>query len=430
MRPFGWIVAKDVRVFAADRNGALLTVVTPVVLAALLSVLFGPRDKPTRVDLLVVDLDQTDGSEALVRALEATDSLAVERAEEPRARERIAAGDAEVALILPQGAGAALEPSRLFTGQPLDAPLLVDPSASIAAGLTEGLLTQALMAEVARRVSDPALLRDNFRQTAAQLRLAQKAGLYDGPAGLLEFIEAGERMATEDAATSEGKPAKAGTGGFSPPLRIAREDVIAAGEHAGFDIYAHNFAGMICMFLLFLGAERAKGLIEERAQGTLARLRSAPIGQRTILLASATSTLLLALLVSLFIFAVAMAVFGVRLRGSIPGFAIMLVAQATFVAGFSLFLTGVGRTAVQVSNLSVFIILVMSFLGGAWMPAFLFPEWVQGVSRLLPTYWATHGLAAMTWRGLGLSALWVPAGVLFGAGALLGWIGLHRFRWD
>ena len=46
----------------------------------------------------------------------------------------------------------------------------------------------------------------------------------------------------------------------------------------------------------------------------------------------------------------------------------------------------------------------MVMLGGAWVPSFVFPEWLQTVSLFVPTRWAVDGLDAMTWRGLGLDA--------------------------
>jgi ABC-2 type transport system permease protein len=72
----------------------------------------------------------------------------------------------------------------------------------------------------------------------------------------------------------------------------------------------------------------------------------------------------------------------------------------------------------------------MVMLGGAWVPSFIFPEWLQAVTLFVPTRWAVDGLDAMTWRGLGLEAAWMPTAVLLGFSALFAAVALWRFRWD
>ena len=69
-------------------------------------------------------------------------------------------------------------------------------------------------------------------------------------------------------------------------------------------------------------------------------------------------------------------------------------------------------------------------LGGAWVPSFVFPEWLQKLSLFVPTRWAVDGLDATTWRGLGLSSAMVPTLALLGFTALFTVISLARFRWQ
>lgn len=429
MKTLVWFLRKDLALFLADRNGAILTIVTPVALAALLGMLFAPPDKARSVHLLVADLDGTPRTAALIGAIDGSDTLDVEVTDEATARSRIQQGEASVAVILPKGAGEALRPGALFTGTKQDVPLLFDPSDSVEAGLTEGLLTQILMQQVAKGFSDASSMREMFRETRAELDRTVAAGTYDGPEGLRELLDAGLEMSDGEVErqTAEGSD---GGGGLQPPLSFQRQEVTAAGPLAGYNTYAHNFSGMLCMFILFMGLDRAKGLIQERATGTLLRVRTCPVRPSAILVGSALSTTVIGLLVSVAVYAAGMAVFGVRVLGSPLGFALVVLAQAIFVGGFALFLTGVGRTESQIANIGSFAILVLSFLGGAWLPSFLMPDWVQAVAHATPTYWATRGLAAMTWRGLPLTDALIPVVVLLGAGGLLGAIGIRRFRWE
>ena len=74
--------------------------------------------------------------------------------------------------------------------------------------------------------------------------------------------------------------------------------------------------------------------------------------------------------------------------------------------------------------------LLMVMLGGAWVPTFIFPGWLQRVTLIVPVRWAVDGLDAMTWRGLPLSAAIGPVAVLVGFAAVFGTVAVSRFRWD
>ena len=39
--------------------------------------------------------------------------------------------------------------------------------------------------------------------------------------------------------------------------------------------------------------------------------------------------------------------------------------------------------------------LLIVMLGGAWVPTFIFPEWLQTATLVIPTRWAIDGLDAM-----------------------------------
>ena len=74
--------------------------------------------------------------------------------------------------------------------------------------------------------------------------------------------------------------------------------------------------------------------------------------------------------------------------------------------------------------------LVLVMIGGAWVPAFIFPPWLQQASLLAPTRWAMDGLDAVTWRGLGFDAALGPIAVLLLSAAVCGGLALWRFRWQ
>jgi ABC-2 type transport system permease protein len=69
-------------------------------------------------------------------------------------------------------------------------------------------------------------------------------------------------------------------------------------------------------------------------------------------------------------------------------------------------------------------------LGGAWVPTFVFPAWLQRITVVIPTRWAVDGLDAMTWRGIGASGAVMPVIVLLGFAAAFALVAVRRFRWE
>ena len=130
------------------------------------------------------------------------------------------------------------------------------------------------------------------------------------------------------------------------------------------------------------------------------------------------------------VFGVATALFGMRIEGSLVGFVAVLVAFALMTATFGLLIAALGRTPEATRGLAILATLLMVMLGGAWVPSFIFPAWLQTVSLAVPTRWAVDGLEAMSWRALPLSAAVPSVAVLLGFAALFGALALWRFDWE
>ena len=143
--------------------------------------------------------------------------------------------------------------------------------------------------------------------------------------------------------------------------------------------------------------------------------------------ASGTIITLLTLLVS---FAFAMLVFRVRIEGSALGFLAVSVACALMATTFGLLIAALGGTPAATRGVATFTVLVVVMLGGAWVPTFIFPAWLQQLTMVVPVRWAMDGLDGMTWRGLPLAAAVTPTIVLLGFSALFGALALLKFRWN
>ena len=426
MKAWYWVLKKDLRRFFADRRGAILTVLLPVMLASLFGMMFAPRKSSEALGLLVADEDHGPRVRAFVEAVVASPSFDATEVDSATARKRLAEGDASLALVLPAGTDAALKPAAMFGGERGSVELLYDPSHQAERSMAVGLLTELLMRQMSAAFSDQTQRTGMFDDLDHEI-----AALPETPERkkLRQFFAQGRELGLDPAPSAEGEPESEGAG-LGPPLDFVAKEVAAKGEVAGYNSYAHSFAGMLLMYLLFAGQSAARRLLVEREEGTLLRVRLAPVRPSAVLLGSAASASIIALLATVVVYAVGIAVFGVQVRGSWPGFALVVAAQAAFVGGFGLLLAGLGRSDQQIAAIGSLVVLLLSVLGGAMVPSFIMPPWVRAVSQALPTYWATKGLAAMTWRGLGFEAALLPAAVLAGSGVLIGFVGLRRFRWE
>jgi len=224
--------------------------------------------------------------------------------------------------------------------------------------------------------------------------------------------------------------------GAAPPRRgitvpyTVREEAMTAGSNIAYNGYAHSFGGMAIQFLLFAMANAGIEMLLERQRGLWKRLRSAPVSRLTLLAGKGVSGTLISLMILLVSFAFAIIVFGVRIHGSIAGFLSIAIACSMMAAAFGLLVAAVGGTPATARGVTTLAVLMMVMLGGAWVPTFIFPAWLQQFTMIVPVRWAVDGLDAMTWRGIGLSGAVVPTAVLLGFAAAFATLAAARFRWE
>ena len=95
---------------------------------------------------------------------------------------------------------------------------------------------------------------------------------------------------------------------------------------------------------------------------------------------------------------------------------------------FGLLVAALGNSPATARGITTLAVLMMVMLGGAWVPSFIFPAWLQQFTLAVPVRWAVDGLDAMTWRGIGFRGAIAPAAVLFGFAAAFSAIAASRFR--
>jgi ABC-2 type transport system permease protein len=375
LTPLGAMIAKDLRLFLTDRRALMMAFAAPIVIASFFGAIFSSvhgMAERARMAVYVVDRDRSPIARAIVAAVQDDRNLNVTVSTADEAWMAVGRGAVMAAVIIPPGFGD--DAGRAFFGNQNKPELkfLYDPSRTAELAMVRGIVTEHVMRAISREL------------WAGRLTL---------------------------------------------PYEI-HEQAVTAGAQAPYNSYAHAFAGMGVQFLLFAAVDLGIGILLDRQRGVWKRIRSAPLSRATVLGGKAASGTIITLLTLLVSFAFAMLVFRVRIEGSVLGFLAVSVACALMATTFGLLLAAVGGTPTATRGIATFAVLVVVMLGGAWVPTFIFPAWLQQLTMVVPVRWAMDGLDGMTWRGLPLAAAVAPTVVLLSFAALFGVLALFRFRWN
>lgn len=417
------MIRKDLRVFASDRRAVIMSFVAPVAIASFFGSIFSGsgNGEAARIPVAIVDEDQSTVSKAVVAGAQADSSLRISTPASKEAHDGVQDGTFAVAVVIPAGFGEA-SGRALFAGRNRpDVTIWYDPSRRAEFGVVRGILTEHVM----QAVSSDMFTGDTGRRFVDDtLRSLDQSGMPADQAALLRQLLTAVRGLNQG-----GTGVGGGTRGFSLPYNVHAE-AVTSGQAVAYNGYAHSFAGMGVQFLLFAAIDLGIGILLERQRGLWKRLRSAPISRLTLLGGKAASGTLISLMSLLVSFGFAMVVFKVHIDGSVAGFLAVAVACAIMASTFGLLVASIGRTPNATRGVAILSVLLMVMLGGAWVPTFIFPAWLQRLTVVIPARWAVDGLDAMTWRGLGIAQAVAPVAVLLGFAVLFGSLTIALFRWE
>ena len=429
MIPFLALVRKDLKLFFKDRKAVVVGLLVPIICGSFFGYLFGGHNgsvETSKVPVLIIDQDESEISRALVTQLTAEKNLEIKPSTPVAAREVVRKGKAIAAIIIPKDFGR--DAGRALFGGTTKPTLglLYDPSHDVELDMVKGILNGAVMQSVSQEMFRGRTGRAMVNQLLAELEKNSDLppedlkALHDLLGAVKEWNEQQER----DAASGDVVSA----GGLTMPYET-RDEAITSGKNVEYNGYAHSFAGFGVQFILFMGLDVGIALLMLRQSGLWQRLRAAPLSRATLLGSRAVSAALIAAFILFVLFAFARLVFGVHIQGSLAGFLGICAAFSLMTATFGLMVAALGETVEATRGYSILATLLMVMLGGAWVPTFLFPTWLQNLTVIVPTRWAIDGLDGMTWRGLGFSSALAPIFVLTLFALLFGLVAVMRFRW-
>ena len=402
------IALKDLRQLIVDWRKALFLLIKPIGFTLLFAFAFGGAGtEDPRLPVGFIDQDSESVLAvqllALLHTSDAIRPVVLYDVDLEKAQEQVADEELSAVVIVPAGySQQALSPTGGEAPKPI---IIVDPSSSAGQAAQSGL--------------QAAFMRLLGGVEAARLT----AQAYEGQGGTADQTFLTETMDRAIQAW-EDPPL---TVALSQSGALATEDEKAPAPANG---YAHSSAGIMVQFAMagLMGA--AAIVVAERKTGTMLRLLTTPITRIEIVLGH-----FLAMFVMILAQLTVLILFGQLLLGvgylRVPlATLLMLLTTAFWAASLGLLIGIFARTEEQVIIFALVVMLLLSGLGGAWMPLEFTSTTFQTVGHLLPTAWAIDGFENIVVRGLGLDSVLLPAAIVFSFAIVFFATAIWRFRFE
>ena len=414
MRTALTIMMKDLRVYFRDRASLVILFLVPIVVIMIVvsafGNLFGGGGVGPQIRIPIVDLDRSEISGEIVKALTQIEGISIETSirendqltsfTEPVVRAWIEKGRRSAAIVIPAGFG-----DDILHGEPTQFRFLRDPGERITPGIAQGILNG-----VATRLS-------------ADLQQVQVGVIF----GMV--LSAGKADPQEIA---RGIMDNSGARWDNPPVGVETEDLkVEGGEKVEIDMIKQTVPGYAIMFALFTMQLGGGALLKEKELGTFRRLLTAPIRRSQILAGKLLAVFVLSMIQFVVFFAFGRLVFGIELGSSIPGLLLMSAAVSLTVTSLGTLLAALVKSEAQLSGISTLMILFMSAIGGSWWPLEITPPFMQKLAYFVSlSSWGMSGFKDLLWYNRPFTAVLPEVAVLVLFAAVTFVIGLWRFRFD
>lgn len=395
------IALKDLRIFFSDKKSMIISFAVPIVIASFFAFVFGGGgggdQKPSRIPIYVVNQDQAPETKGLIEKIKSNDSVEVTETTLENAKAEVQKGTKAAAVVFGKDFLQQAK-SAMFSGT---APKLIeyyDPAKSIDRQVVQGVLMQVLMQEVSRLAMTGDGARDNLKMALDSEKDPERKKAWQG------FMDSWQSLSSSGATGAEGM------GGMRQPFELMAQPLTASTDKAAERNAArgHTFAGMAMQGIMFFAINAAMLMLRDRKLGIWARMKAAPVSSTALVLGNGLGSWIIGFIIFSSVIAFGMVAFGTRVYGSWLGLIVVCILASLVCSTFSLLVASMGKTEEQSRGLSMFAVIIMVMLGGAWFPLSMMPTVVQKISMVIPVRYAIDGVDAMMFRGSGLTDLVTP----------------------
>ncbi|WP_230977305.1 ABC transporter permease [Georgenia yuyongxinii] len=380
MRSVLAIAGVELRRFLRDRSNIFLVFIMPLLLVLVIGSQFGGDGSQGRV---VVVGESTDLRDALVTEME-DDDVAVTFADADEAREQLARGRSDVAVLVSTDDAAAFA-----AGDTADIEVVLGSQAGAQA--TFQRVQTAMRAVATERNQLSALIDAGAEESAAATALAAAAETVNPPSLAVTNVD-------------DISEAFAGSSGF---------DVGAAAET------------LLFVFLASLAGSAT--LIQARRHGVMSRTLAAPVSTGMAVAGQATGRFAIAVFQGAYIMIGTAVLFGVN-WGNIALSGLVLVVFSLVAAAGAMVIGSVMDSEGAAAGVGIGTGLILAALGGCMVPLEIFPDSLQRIAHVTPHAWAYEAFAEIQRRGGSLADILPQLGVLAAMAAALLALGAWLLR--
>jgi ABC-2 type transport system permease protein len=387
MRAALLISGKDLKTRLRDRSAFLIGIVVPLGLAFIFNSIFsGVSGDSKAISLGVVNADQGVAAQQftgqVLAAVAKSGVIAIHtEASVSQARALTASGTLNASIIIPAGFSA-----KVQANQPASMEVIGNADSSISA-------------QVARSIVEYYIWDLN----RVRLSVATVAG----------------SLGTLSPAQLQALDARAAAA--APPVIVSN----VSAQTKELDQKSFFAAGMAVFFLFFSVQFGVTSLLEERNDGTLARLLAAPISRASILGAKLLTSFLLGA-ISMTVLVIATSLLMKASWGNPAGVAVLVVTATLAAMGIMALLATFAKNSEQASNWQSVVAVVLGLLGGTFFPVSQSPGILSRLTFIAPQAWFLRGLGDL--RGGSVSVVWVPALAMLGFALVTGGLATMRLR--
>ncbi|MCK4313940.1 ABC transporter permease [Candidatus Bathyarchaeota archaeon] len=209
------------------------------------------------------------------------------------------------------------------------------------------------------------------------------------------------------------------------PYDVQTEGAVA-GDFSYFDFVAPGLMAMTVMMSVMTGLPAA--ISHEREVGTLDGMMVAPVSRFAVIFGKTLAQTVRGMLQGTIILALAVALFGVTIHGSILLiFVLLLVGVFSFV-GLGVVITSFAKDQETAMMVMMALMFPMMLLSGVFFPTQQMPWYMQNISKALPLTYAATALRKVMVLGADVSMIATELAVLIGFGVVMITIAVSVFK--
>lgn len=433
--PIFTLARKELRLLLRDPRSAIILLLMPLLLILVLGLTIGESfgrkpDDRIRISVVVLDIGpdvNVDGlpkkswAEIVLDDLTDTGNVRVERIPTRGEAEALVQRGDRAAVVVFQPEFSEKVDRCSFVDEPfkrnpinplyrdgmktrdIGVVVLADPKQQVAAAVIEQVVQVTLL-----RVVIPWMIGNAFEQIGTPAFMTKMndyiPGLTIMPKSFRDSMGAGIQKGIGGFFSNYKFTAKSWAGLTKSTAPPSREENRSPYESDGSGLlslkrgtarYQILVPGYTVTFAFFLVLSVGWLFVAERRQGTLARLKLAPLTTLQLLLGKWIPCFVVSVVQGLFLLLCGRLVFGMS-WGPEPAWLLLVVLSTSLAAtGLAMLIASLARTETQVAVYGTLLVLVLAGLSGSLMPRELMPDEMKSISKFTPHAWALEAYAEL-----------------------------------